>query len=159
MQVFDASSIIHAWDNYPILQFPGLWEWMATQVNNNTFIMPKIAVDEVRQKIPECCDWLEFNNIMQVIPDNAIIQFALHIKNLLGIDGDNYHSGGVGENDIIIIATANIQSSELISDEKQPNPPSLPAKSKIPTVCALPGISVPCFTFIEFIKRTNVVFR
>ncbi len=31
MLAFDASSI-HAWDNYPIIQFPGLWDWMASQI-------------------------------------------------------------------------------------------------------------------------------
>lgn len=32
MQVFDASSMIYAWDNYPEGQFPGLWKWVETGV-------------------------------------------------------------------------------------------------------------------------------
>ena len=32
MQTFDASSMIYAWDNYPIEQFPPLWDWMGVQV-------------------------------------------------------------------------------------------------------------------------------
>lgn len=31
MLAFDASSIIHGWDNYPIEQFPGLWAWMGDE--------------------------------------------------------------------------------------------------------------------------------
>ena len=36
MQVFDASSMIHAWDNYPEPQFPGLWSWLAFQLANRS---------------------------------------------------------------------------------------------------------------------------
>jgi Domain of unknown function (DUF4411) len=43
MQVFDASSMIYAWDNYPMRQFPGLWEWMATQIEEKKLVMPSVG--------------------------------------------------------------------------------------------------------------------
>ena len=47
MQVFDASSIIYAWDNYPIQQFPGLWEWIATQIEAELVTMSSVAFELV----------------------------------------------------------------------------------------------------------------
>ncbi len=159
MQVFDASSIIHAWDNYPIRQFPGLWGWMAKQIAEQTVVMPSVAFDEVENKIPECAAWLKDNNLMQFPVTNSIIQKALVIKNLLGIVGDSYHSKGVGENDILIIATANVNSLSLVSDEgRQKFPPDILSRSKIPLVCSMDAVAVPCINFIEFIKKSGVVF-
>ena len=159
MQAFDASSIIHAWDNYPIRQFPGLWGWMAMQFVEQKVVMSSVAFDEVDNKIPECADWLKDNNIDQIPVTNAIIQKALVIKNLLEIVGDSYHSKGVGENDILIIATANINSLSLVSEEgRQKYPPDILSKSKIPLVCSMDSVAVPCINFIEFIKKSEVVF-
>jgi Domain of unknown function (DUF4411) len=71
-----------------------------------------------------------------------------------------YHPKGVGENDILIVATAHTYGAELVSDEKrQMQPLDIPAKQKIPAVCAMPDISVDCINFIEFIKRSDVIFR
>ena len=47
MQVFDASSMIYAWDNHPERQFPPLWKWMALQIEGNELVMPSVAFDEV----------------------------------------------------------------------------------------------------------------
>ncbi len=58
MQVFDASSMIYAWDNYPMRQFPGLWEWMATQIGEKKLMMPSVAFDEV-VAVP-CINFIEF---------------------------------------------------------------------------------------------------
>ena len=41
MLVFDASSMIYAWDNYPVNQFPPFWQWIATQVEQRALVMPK----------------------------------------------------------------------------------------------------------------------
>ena len=59
MQVFDASSMIYAWDNYPERQFPGLWEWMAVQIEGKTLVMPSVAFEEVANKTPDCGVWLK----------------------------------------------------------------------------------------------------
>jgi hypothetical protein len=159
MQVFDASSMIYAWDNYPILQFPPLWEWMATQIEERSLVMPSVAFEEVANKSPDCAKWLGNNDIARLEVTNAIVQNAMRIKELLGIDGDNYHPKGVGEYDILIIATARDHGAELVSNEGRQKSPDLPAKMKIPAVCALKEVDVPCINFLEFIKRSNKVFR
>lgn len=159
MQVFDASSMIYAWDNYPVRQFPGLWEWMERQIEDKNLVMPSVALEEVACKTPDCGEWLKDRNLEQLEISNAIVQEALRIKGLLGIVGDSYHAKGVGENDILIIASARIHGGVLVSNEGRQKLPDIPAKRKIPAVCAMPGVSVPCINFIEFIKQSNEVFR
>jgi predicted nucleic acid-binding protein len=159
MQVFDASSMIYAWDNYPLQQFPGLWDWMSNQINKQFLVMPSVAFDEVAHKAPECGKWLRDNNLELLEINNAIIQDAMRIKNLLGIVGDKY-GGGVGENDLFIIATAWTHSAEVVTDEKWQ--PALPAKLenyKIPAVCDMQEVTVPWINFINYIKRSEAVFR
>ncbi|MBF0633987.1 MAG: DUF4411 family protein [Nitrospinae bacterium] len=159
MQVFDASSMIYAWDNYPEGQFPGLWRWMATQIEEKRLVMPSVAFKEVADKTPDCGKWLKDNNLKQLAISNTISQDAMRIKGLLGIVGDNYHPKGVDEKDIFIIATARVHRTELVSDEaRQKVPPTVPSKRKIPAVCEMDGVSVPCINFIEYIKRSEVVF-
>jgi hypothetical protein len=83
----------------------------------------------------------------------------MRIKDLLGIVDDNYHAKGVGENDILIIATARAHGAELVSDEeRQPNLPRIPAKRKIPLVCSMNEVGVACISFIEYIKRSGEIF-
>jgi len=159
MLVVDASSIIYAWDNYPIRQFPGLWVWLAEQFADKQLVLSRVAYDEVGNKAPECAAWLRDANTELIGITNAIVQEALKIKRLLGITADNYHTKGVGENDIFIIATASVNNAGLVSDEGwQPNPPKLPKRRKIPLVCTMDEVGVPCMNFIEFIKRSGAVF-
>ena len=160
MRVFDASSMIYAWDNYPIGQFPGLWEWMAGQIVSQQLAMPSVAFEEVSHKMPECGEWLKDNNLERLEINNAVLQDAKRIKGLLGILDDNYHPKGVGENDILIIATARQHGAELVSDEeRQTNLPQVSSKRKIPAVCAMQTVSVSCINFIEYIKASGAIFR
>lgn len=160
MPVFDASSMIYAWDNYPPRQFPGLWDWLATQVSEKKLTMSSVAFEEVGHKTPECATWLKDNDIALFGIDNAVIQEAMRIKSLVGIEGDKYHPKGVDENDLLIIATASAYGAELISDEeRQPQLPNEPTKRKIPAVCLMRDVTVPCFSFLDFIKRSGEVFR
>ena len=82
----------------------------------------------------------------------------MRIKGLLDIAGDAYHSKGVDENDILIIAAARVHRGELVSNEARQQLPDIAKKRKIPAVCDMPEVAVPCINFIEYIKRTDEVF-
>ncbi len=159
MQVFDASSMIYAWDNYPLQQFPGLWEWMAGQIDDGNLVMSSVAVDEVSHMTPECALWLKAGNLQKIEVSNAIVQDAFRMKQLLGIADDSFHPKGVDENDLLIIATAASCSAELVSEESRQKLPDIPAKRKIPAVCAMPAVAVTCINFIDYIRQSNEVFR
>lgn len=88
----------------------------------------------------------------------AILTDALRIKKLLGIQGELFGSG-VGENDLFIVATARAHGADILTDEaRQPSLPVDRRKFKIPAVCALPEVQVRSWNFVEFIKRSQVVF-
>ncbi len=152
--------MIYAWDNYPVHQFPGLWDWMAKQVLENGVVMPTVARDEVAHKIPECSAWLTAGELRLLEIDNETMQRAMHIKQLLGVIEDKYHPKGVDENDLLIIASAQQHGLELVSNEaRQHKSPGLPAKRKIPAVYCMPEVAVVCFDYLAFIKRSNSIFR
>ncbi|MDD2768833.1 MAG: DUF4411 family protein [Methylococcus sp.] len=159
MPVFDASSIIYAWDNYPERQFPGLWDWIASQITNKSLLMSAVAVEEVDHMAPECGKWLKAKGLVGLPVSDDILVDALRIKNLLDIEGDKF-GNGVDENDLLIIATARNQITKLVSDERrQPDLPKLKHNYKIPAVCAMPEVGVPCLSFIEYLKLSEAVFR
>jgi len=155
----DASSIIYAWDNYPIEQFPGLWEWLCEEVGDGNLCIPRVAFDEVKNKSEECSKWMQGCNIQKFAVTTDILRTAVEIHGLLGIENGNYHPKGVGENDIIIIATAKIMETVLISNEAmQTGLPKDYRKCKIPAVCHLSEVNVECIDFLEYLKKSERVF-
>ena len=54
MLAFDASSIIHAWDNYPKKHFPPLRIWLSNGIDSGEFTMAQVAFEEVKKKAPDC---------------------------------------------------------------------------------------------------------
>jgi hypothetical protein len=160
MLVFDASSVIYAWDNYPPQQFPGLWTWIEGQIRDEAISIPKVAFDEIQAKSPDCGAWLEDKRVAIQEITGEILQDAQRIKRLLGITDDGYHPKGVGENDLLIIAAARSVNAELVSDEeRQPTVPREPSKRKIPAVCAMPEVAVTHMKFVEYLKQSGAVFR
>ena len=158
MQVFDASSMIYAWDNYPVAQFPGLWAWMADRVANGVIWMSEVAVEEVGHKTPECVAWLKAVGLQKMPVTDAILQEAFRMKNLLEIEEDQY-GGGVDENDLIIIATAKLNGCELVTDEAfQAALPKRKQNYKIPAACGMQTVDVAWVGFLAYLKRSGAVF-
>lgn len=158
MQVFDASSMLYAWDNYPIEQFPSLWAWMADRVMRAEIRMPEVAMDEVGHKSPECVTWLKKAGLQKLPVTDSIMQEAFRIKGLLGIQGDKY-GAGVDENDLLIIATAKLHGCELVTDEAfQSSPHKLKPNWKIPAVCNMQSVEAPWSDFLDYLKRSKVIF-
>jgi hypothetical protein len=115
MRTLDASSIIYAWDNYPIGKFPKLWQWLAREINSKNLSIPQVAFEEVKKKLPECGLWLNEVGIAKINVNNKILYEASQILLVLGIKDDNYHPEGVSENDVLIIATAKTENLVLLS--------------------------------------------
>lgn len=159
MHVLDASSILSAWDTYPPDQFPGLWDWLEELAQKKELVIAEVALEEVKHKYPECAAWLK-DCEMRVLPVTSAMTGAAGVKRLLGIVDDGFHPHGVGENDLLIIATAKVHGGELISDEfKQPSLPKDRRRYKIPAVCGLAEVNVPCMNFREFMIESKRVFR
>ena len=160
MWLFDASSILQGWDNYPPKQFLGLWSWIETQIKEESFVISSVAFEETKHKIPECVEWLQENQIIKISPNKDILEKALVIKNALGIHDDNYHPNGVDENDLFIIATAYVADRKLVSNEAiQARLPANKLRYKIPAVCDLPEAGVTCTNFIDLLKESGAVFN
>jgi len=131
---------------------------MSSWVSNGDITMSIVAYDEVCKVSKECGDWLNLNGLQSTTPTASVLQRSVKIKSHLGIYDEKYGSG-VGENDIIIIASAKENSETLVSDEKpQPILPSAKSSYKIPAVCLLSIVNIRCINFLTFIKESSEVF-
>lgn len=159
MQIFDTSSMVHAWDNYPYEQFPPLWLWIEEQIDGAQIAMSAVAMEEVENVSPDCHSWLKKVGVTVIPVSNEILNISMEIKHLLEIVDDKYHADGVGENDILIIATAKSLGVALVSDEgQQATLPKLIARYKIPAVCNLQSVDVVCKNFIDYLKLSGAIF-
>ena len=159
MRMFDASSALYAWDNYPIENLPTLWSWLESEVSTGRIVIPRVALDEIGHISPECRQWLHnIGGFNPVEVDNVIAFNALLIKGELGVQNDQYGTG-VDVNDVIIMATAKALGFTLISNEsRQPFLSPNKKKYKIPAVCNLQSVAVTCINFTDLIRSSNRVF-
>jgi len=159
VHTLDASSILHAWDNYPLTQFPGLWDWLAGEIQDQRLSIPTVALEEVDHKSPDCATWLKNQDIPRLPMSNAVVQAAKQIKDAVGIQNDKYHPKGVDENDILIIASAQYHGATLVTNEaRQSSSPKEPTRRKIPAVCDLPGVAVAHKNFLDYLRASEQVF-
>lgn len=159
MRVLDASSLVFAWDNYPIANLPTLWAWVDSEFSLRNIVLPRVAFEEVGHVSPDCKLWVtDISNFSPIDVDNSIVAGALTINASLGIRNDQYGSG-VDANDVIIIATAMSFSCDLITNEhRQPSLPANIKNYKIPATCNLPNVRVNCISFADLIRSSGRIF-
>jgi hypothetical protein len=155
LKTVDASSVIHAWDTYPIGNFPRLWEWVAEQIDDEEIDICRVAYDAVVRKAPDCGRWLKSEGFKCSEITNPILNEALRIKRILGIR-QRFSPKGVDENDVFIIARASIEGIDLVSEERPQRqlPPDM-THWKIPAVCRHRDVGVNCIQFIEIIRQSG----
>ncbi len=159
MHTLDASSIVYAWDNYPIENFPKLWEWLASEANSKKLQICTENFTEVKDVAPDCADWLVEASINRIPVSNVIFFDASRIKNLLGISDDKFHPKGVDQNDLFAIACAKTTNSHLISNEAiQSEEPKEAKKRKIPAVCKMKEVNVGCLDFLAYLRLSKTTF-
>ncbi|MCU0757425.1 MAG: DUF4411 family protein [Xanthomonadales bacterium] len=156
MLVLDSSSAIHAWEHYPIRQFPRLWAWLAGIIGRGELRVPVVVMDEIGHKLPECREWLKTCGVQVLAVNDPILLDALRIRRLLEIET---YAAGVDENDLFIIALARAHGAELLTNEsRQLTPNRKRCNWKIPSVCQLDEVAVPTLDFLAFLKRSGGVF-
>lgn len=159
MRVLDASAILHAWDTYPLAQFPGLWRWLGGEMQKHELTIPAVALEEVGHKSIDCQKWLKAAGVFSLPMSAAVVMTAMRIKQVIGVENDQYHTKGVDENDLFIIAAAKVNDADLITNEaRQFGKQAEARKYKIPAVCEMPEVAVPSLNFLEYIQKSRQVF-
>lgn len=157
MHILDASAIVHGWDNYRVDKFPRLWEWLEGEMHQGNLNISAIALAEVAHVSPDCHAWL--NGKIQIQQINAaMLATTLAYKRALGIDGENYNTHGVDENDLFIVSCAQQLGMSLISNEAvQIALPQSMARYKIPAVCQHIA-RIDCCDFKAYINSSSAIF-
>ena len=156
--LLDASSALNAWDIYPIEIFKTFWEWLENEhLSKNTLQIVRENLAEVKHNDLELHEKLVTCGTKVIVPTKEIGQTVKDIKESLDIVDDDYHKKGVDYNDLLLIATAKLDSYSVISEEsKQKSRPKKTAKYKIPKVCKRENVE--CMNFIEWLKSQNPTF-
>ena len=157
MFVIDSSSLVNAWDNYPVDKFPSFWNWLGSELSSGHVLIPVVVEQEVKFKFPDIYDYMTSLSYSPVPVDVSIVSYSMILKKVIGVEEDQYGPKGVDENDIFVIASAHCKDMILISDEGvQFTVPKNLANCKIPMVCQLAEENIECIKLIDFINRSSL---
>lgn len=146
----DASSLIEAYHNYPIDNFPSLWDELEQLIKSDRLKMPEVAFDEVKDKeLKKWCEEKQLKSYIRVTID----QIDQNKVQALTPKLVNPNTGESGGDPWVIALAQDIQDCIVVTQEKFSRNEDRP---KIPNVCKDLGIE--CINLLELIKRENWIF-
>lgn len=147
----DSDAIINAWRDYPIQNFPKIWEWIEQIGKERIGGMSEVVFKELEKGGDECFDWFKQRKSLFVHPNDQEIQ--VEVKRLV----TNYNNFGIitgkNEGDPYVVALAKIKGAVVVTNESPSNDMNGP---KIPDVCREEGVRR--IKFVQVITSEGVVF-
>ena len=147
----DSDAIINAWRDYPIQNFPNIWEWVENLGREQIGGMSEVVFQELEKGGDECYEWFRERKELFVHPNsegiqNEVRRLVNYYKNFGVITGKN-------EGDPYVIALAVVKGAIVVTNESPSNNMNGP---KIPDVCRVEGIQI--IKFVQVITNEGVVF-
>ena len=139
----DASSLIYAWDEWPIDRNPALWAWIAGQISTGLLQTAEGVYAEMKSESPDSHAWVHAAGMIVVPSDYGnIYQEAERLADDYRIHEGKPSKHGVDMNDLLLIATTGEFGGRAVSNEKRQvfDVQRLRKNSRIHLVCEQLGI-------------------
>ncbi len=147
----DSDAIINAWRDYPIQNFPNIWEWVEKLGREQIGGMSEVVFKELERGGDECYDWFKERKELFVHPNTEEVQ--IEVKRLVNTYKNFGITTGKNEGDPYVLALAKVMNAVVVTNESPSNNMNGP---KIPDVCREENIRV--IKFVQVITNEGVVF-
>lgn len=147
----DSDAAINAWRDYPIENFPKIWDWIEHMGINGIAGMSEVVFHELEKGGDECFAWFKQRKEYFVYPNNQEVQKEL--ERLV----NSYNNFGIitgkNEGDPFVVALAIVKECTVVTNESMSNNMNGP---KVPDVCRAERIQ--WIKFVDVIRRESVTF-
>ena len=147
----DSDAAINAWRDYPIENFPKIWDWIERMGRDGLLGISEVVFRELEKGGDECYDWFKTRKSDFVYPNDDDVQRELN--RLVNTYNNFGLITGKNEGDPFVVALAIVQDCMVVTNESMSNNMNGP---KVPDVCRAEGIQ--WIKFVEVIRREEVKF-
>jgi hypothetical protein len=147
----DSDAAINAWSDYPIENFPKIWDWIEQMGRTGILGMSEVVFRELEKGGDECFDWFKARKSDFVYPNDDDVQGEL--DRLVNTYNNFGLITGKNEGDPFVVALAIVKGCIVVTNESMSNNMNGP---KVPDVCRAEGIQ--WIKFVDVIRREGVRF-
>ena len=147
----DSDAVINAWRDYPIENFPKIWDWIQLMGRERILGMSEVVFRELEKGGDECYRWFKERKMDFVHPNDDDVQREL--DRLVNTYNNFGLITGKNEGDPFVVAIAIAKDCIVVTNESMSNNLNGP---KVPDVCRAEGIQ--WIKFVDVIRREGVTF-